>query len=233
MWIKTLGSGSTSLSRCADGSYVLGGCTINDGKFNALIIKTDIDGEMQWNRTFSADGGASIVGGGVVQTTDGGYAFAGRLTDLSTQSDFWLVKMDANGSPLWNRTIENPNWEETPSLIETRDGGFALVGFSGSPMITWGDFWLVKTDALGNVQWNKTYGTGHVAIPLCLVQASDGAYVMAGQAPLMGNPWLWLVKTDREQGLAWTDFSPERITIYGDETVWWDLVRVQICKARR
>jgi len=188
---------------------------------------------MQWNRTFSPDGDASIFGGVVVQTVDGDYAYAGQISDLSNNADFWLTKVDANGSPLWNRTIGTPNWEEPPRLIETKDGGFALVGFSGSPMITWGDFWLVKTDALGNVQWNKTYGTGHVAIPLCLVQASDGAYVMGGPAPFMGNPMLWLVKTDREQGLAWTDSPPDRITICGDEAVWWDLVRVRICKARR
>jgi hypothetical protein len=80
-----------------------------------------------------------------------------------------IVPVDA--SLLWSKTYGG---EKAYSLVATSDGGYALAGF------TYGDdFWLVKTDAFGNMEWNMTYGGEGVEWAESVIQTSDGGYALA------------------------------------------------------
>jgi hypothetical protein len=190
MWTKTYGTGNAaaySMVMTSDGGYALAG----DG----LLVKTDASGDMEWNETYL---GGLIYS--VVQTSDGGYALGGTAESLNGDYDFWLVKTDAQGIMLWNKTYGGPDNEAANSpnsLVETSDGGLALAGYT-SIFYEYSDFWLVKTDELGNMQWDQTYGEAGDEQIYSLVETSDGAYVLAGYktSTYAGLGDMWLIKTD-------------------------------------
>ena len=91
-------------------------------------------------------------------------------------------------------------------LVETSDGGFAIASNTHSFDAGNGDFWLIKTDALGNMEWNQTYGGTEVDHPYALVQTSDGGYALAGGTKSFGDIGsfnIWLVKTDEYGNMLW------------------------------
>ena len=94
-------------------------------------------------------------------------------------------------SSMWTRTYGGDDWDSLEAVIQTSDEGFALVGRTKSFGSGVYEFWVIKTDSLGNVQWNKTYGAGSA---MSIVQTSDGGYVIAGSK---------LVKTDSGGNVEW------------------------------
>jgi hypothetical protein len=104
----------------------------------------------------------------------------------------------------WDRTYGGTDGDVALSLIETSDGGFALAGETRS--FGFGaeffDFWLVKTDELGFIEWSRTYGGPERDSAESLVQTSDGGYALAGTTKSFGAGEydFWLVKTN-EQGI--------------------------------
>jgi hypothetical protein len=98
----------------------------------------------------------------------------------------------ASSSTGWKQTYGGADWDEVWSVIQTSDGGYALAGGTESFGSGGYEFWLVKTDSLGNVEWNRTYGYG---LALSVVQTADGGYALAGVDRL--------VKTDSEGNMEW------------------------------
>jgi hypothetical protein len=188
-----------SLVQTSDGGYALAGYTdsYGAGSSDFWLVKTDASGNTQWNKTYGGTGndGASSV----VQTGDGGYALAGYTYSLGAGYDFWLVKTDASGNTQWSKTYGGTNYDEASSLVQASDGGYAIAGKTFSYGDGVADFWLVKTDSSGNVQWNKTYGGTGSGWASSVVQASDGGYALAGWAVYD----FWLVKTDSAGNMQW------------------------------
>jgi hypothetical protein len=203
-WNKTYGSPyfadsePYSLIATSDGGYAMAGqiTTIDTYIGKACLVKTGASGNMEWNKTY----GGQFGGWGaysLVVTSDGGYALAGYSNPF--QYDFWLIKTDASGNMEWNQTYGDPDieagFEMAYSLVATSDGGYVLTGnadlFSEIPR----NSLLVKTDALGNMVWNKTYVDGNA---YSLIATSDGGYALAGytQSFGAGGDDFWLVKTD-------------------------------------
>jgi len=130
------------------------------------------------------------------------------LLASSTQSD-----VHASNSPnsetdvyvQWDRTYGGPAWDTTYSMIQTSDGGFAMAGTTESFGAGAYDFWLVKTDSSGIMQWNKTYGGAYSDIATRVIQASDGGYVLTGSTYSFGagSSDMWLVKTDSSGIMQW------------------------------
>ena len=187
-----------------------------------------------WTRTYG--GAITDYGYSVVQTADGGYAVAGYTLSIAEGRDFWLVKTDALGNHLWNQTYGGTGDDEAQSIIQTDDGGYAVAGYTYSFGAGNTDFWLIKTDALGNHLWNQTYGgTGHDTDTRSVVQTSDGGYVIAGNTASFGAGGhdFWLVRISTESGLAWTDSTADTITLYrGATDSYWNYVRVRIWKIK-
>jgi hypothetical protein len=165
------------------------------------LVKTDSSGNAIWNQTY---GGTNIeIAECMVQTSDGGYALTGYTypTEHSDLADFWLVKTDANGTEQWNQTYGGAKGDAAWSLIQTSDGGYALTGDTMSFGDWRGDAWLVKTDAVGNVQWDQIYGTNYETDSThWVVQTSDGGYALAGYADGFG----WFFKIDGSGNVQWS-----------------------------
>jgi hypothetical protein len=142
----------------------------------------------------------------VIETSDGGYALAGvyNYSWGTTIGDCWLVKTDSSGNMEWNQTYGGAAMDRACSLVNASYGGYALAGFTESFGAGASDFWLVKTDAYGNMEWNKTYGGTGNDCAYSLIATSDGGYALAGFTTSFGVGGVddfWLVKTD-EDGVA-------------------------------
>jgi len=154
---------------------------------------------MMWNRTYSE--GSKWDTYSLVVTSDGGYAIAGvSSSGGAVSADFLLIKTDAEGNMEWSRTYGGTSNDHAYSLVQTSDGGYALAGRTYSFDVGQGDFWLVKTDAEGNMEWNRTYGGKNIEIAHSLVEVSDGGYALAGKTTSFGagSSDFWLVKTDAQ-----------------------------------
>jgi hypothetical protein len=202
-WRRTYGGTASCVVQTVDGGYALAGCIRGNGGDSGdfWLVKTDATGNAQWTKTF---GGTKFdSANSLIQTSDGGYVMVGVTTSYGAGgSDFWLIKTDANGNHLWNRTYGGEDDDVAYSLVKTSDGGYAIVGGANYQYAYWNpipyDAWLVKTDASGIVQWNNTYGGAGEDIARSVIQTVDGGYAIAGRTQATGsnNYEFWLVKIE-------------------------------------
>jgi hypothetical protein len=209
-WNKTYGGNSYdtaySLIQTSDGGYAMAGITYSFGAGNddMWLVKTGSDGSMQWNKTFGGadrDNAASLL-----QTEDGGYVVVGHTMSFGSGGwDVWLIKTDSNGNMYWNQTYGGTAHDVALSIVRTSDGGYAIAGNTASFGAGDSDFWLVKTDVSGNMQWNRTYGGTNSESGQSLVLTSDGGYAIAGGTASFGagDNDFWLVKTDENGNMKW------------------------------
>ena len=111
-----------------------------------------------------------------------------------------IVSVEADSST-WNQTYGGPEVDWATSLITTSDGGYAITGVT----LSFGngqDVWLVKTDANGNVEWNKTYGGLDSDWAWSVIQTSDDGYAMLGITTQLDDDLL-LIKTDSSGNMEW------------------------------
>ena len=161
---------------------------------------------MIWSRTFGVQGDDRA--NSLAHTSDGGYILAGSsryYIDERRHFGARLVKTDANGNMQWQRTIGGKRFDEAHYAMHTSDGGYIIAGSTGSYGAGSDDFWLVKTDAEGIEQWNRTFGGEYADIASSVRQTSDGGYIMAGRTESYGAGFddFWLVKTDPEGTEQW------------------------------
>ncbi len=209
-WDKTFGGSdwdkAYSLVQTSDGGYALGGYTESKGAgdYDFWLVKTDARGNKQWDKTFG--GSLYDEAYSLVQTADGGYALGGYTLSKGAGSyGFWLVKTDANGNKIWDKTFGGSSEDLAWSLVQTADGGYALEGYTWSKGAGYYDFWLVKTDARGNKIWDKTFGGSNYDVANSLVQTADGGYALGGYtlSKGAGGRDFWLVKTDANGNKIW------------------------------
>jgi hypothetical protein len=156
-----------------------------------------------WAKTYGGTG--DDFGWSVIQTVDGGYAIVGYAGSYGAGNyDAYLVKTDANGNMLWNKTYGGAADDRTYSVIQTSDGGYALAGYTGSYGAGGYDVWLIKTDANGNAQWNRTYGGKDYDYAWSMIQTSDGSYAIAGYTGSGVSSYdVYFVKTDANGNMQW------------------------------
>jgi len=187
------------IQQASDGGYVvLSNCFSLTWGEGIIFFKTDSDGNLEWQKDY-APFGTRCRGYDFVETSDGGYMIAGLTSGFGAVGyDFWLVRTDANGNMLWNKTYGGAGTDIAYSLAKTSDGGFVMVGSTTSFGAGGSDLWLVKVDANGNLVWSKTYGGAGNDSGNCIVQTSDGGFVMVGSTTSFGagGSDLWLVKVD-------------------------------------
>jgi hypothetical protein len=124
------------------------------------------------------------------------------VTPLLTVPMFRSVWAEPLG---WSKTYGGIGSDSVYSLVQTGDGGYAMLGGTDSYGAGNGDFWLIKTDSFGNAQWNKTYGGANWDGALAVVQTGDGGYALAGSTLSYGagNNDFWLIKTDPSGNAQW------------------------------
>jgi hypothetical protein len=111
---------------------------------------------------------------------------------------FPIINAAGASLELWSQTYGGTRSDSAEAMVQTSDGGFALAGYTKSFGAGSYDFWLVKTDEYGNMEWNQTYGGTWIDIAYALVETSDGGYAIAGSTESFGagRRDFWLVKTD-------------------------------------
>ncbi len=210
-WNKTFGgenfAATYSVIQTSDGGYALAGYTSSSatGGRDFWLVKTDSSGNEEWSKTFGGSG--NDLGESVVQTSDGGYVIAGYTSSYGAgSSDFWLVKTDSSGNEEWSKTFGGGGQDEAYSVIQTSDGGYALAGYTGSYGAGEANYWLVKTDSSGNMEWSENFDGGYLDAAYSVIQTSDGGYALAGYAGAygIGNYDFWLVKTDSSGNEEWS-----------------------------
>ena len=185
-WNSLISGEVNSLVQTPDGGYALGG-TFNKG---VGIIKTDNMGNILWNQTYKyLSGGPALI-----VTGDGGFAMVS-----STGNACWLGKLNSNGDIKWNQTYANQNASEGVSVVQTIDGGYAILGLI-NPYKTNTSVWMIKTDASGKMLWNQTYTWDRALFePKSFIQITDGGYILA----TVLNGSLCVLKTDANGALVW------------------------------
>ena len=235
-----------SIEQTDDGGYIAGGysqsgiggnkTTANWGFTDYWILKLDSAGDKQWEKNFGGLDYDYLTA--AKQTPDGGYIISGYSASNAggdkTQAtfgghDYWLIKTDASGNKIWDQDYGGTNTDYCMSIVITSDNGFMIGGSTRSsvsgnksspnwdnfPPITY-DYWIVKTDSLGNKQWDKDFGGIDDDIFFNLMRTSDNLYLIGGTSlsipsgnktqPLWGalgsRDW-WVVKMDSSGNIFW------------------------------
>ncbi|MFX1510511.1 MAG: hypothetical protein ACFFBR_09420 [Promethearchaeota archaeon] len=205
------------------GGYVIVGGTLSSGitHTDLLLVGCDWNGNELWNQTIG--GPNDDVGYAIIECTGGGFAMTGySRSNPSGRSDAWLVRTTADGTHLWNRSFGGLDNDQGFDIIEVAAGGFALVGSTRSygsedPIthLQTYDIWLIRTDAMGNILWNRTYGQTGDDIGRTLVELSDGGFLLLGEinssfATLDHSgqyteyhPDAWLIRTNQMGEQIW------------------------------
>ena len=206
LWQKTFGRGSGhSVQQTSDGGYIIAGETDPFGdtsgdvylNYDVYLIKTDASGNKLWQETFGGED--SDFGRSVQQTGDGGYIVAGYTYSYGAgSSDVYLIKTDAFGNAQWQETFGGEDSDVGYSVQQTSDGGYIIVGDTRSYGAGWADIYLIKTDAFGNLEWQKTFGVDDIDegyegdAGYSVQQTSDGGYIVTGEY----SDDIYLLKTD-------------------------------------
>jgi tripartite motif-containing protein 71 len=155
----------------------------------------DVDTTATWAKTYGGQG--YDVALSARQTGDGGYIVAGESWSFHPLfSDAWVIKLDANGSIQWQKRYGGRLNDVIYSIEQTQDGGYIMAGETNAVLPFLGLFWVVKLDANGEGQWQKTYSQGWAH---SIQQTSEGGYVATGMN--MGKSWI--VKLDANGDIQW------------------------------
>ena len=239
-WIKTFGGSKNDVAKAVipttDGGFaVLGHTQSNDGdllgkpdeSFDVWLLKFDASGNIRWNKTYGGSG--DDRGKSLLEKQAGGFVVLGykEITvtgDVSNtlSSNIWLASLDASGSVLWEKTFGYSGNDYGTHLIQTADGGYLMVGVldvtaSGGlgnrsmQRHAGGDYWAIKLNASGNVEWQNYYGGGFTDTPYDVTVTPDGGYIIIGSSDSnetdisnnRGSYDFWVVKISDKGDLLW------------------------------
>lgn len=179
------------------------------GQVTMKIIKNNSDEVIspqfndRWMKTYdlnNVDGASSVL-----QTPDGGYIILGATVQSHSDTDIWLIKTDSQGNMIWDKIIGG-EWRDYPQMLkQTSDGGYIITGSTMSYGVGDYDVWLIKTDANGTEQWNKTFGDIDPQYGNDIEQTNDGGYIIVGQKGVSDAQKVdaWLIKTDEFGNMVW------------------------------
>ena len=162
LWEKTFGGsdndGAWSIQQTNDGGYVVAGYTssFGAGSYDVYVLKLDTSGKEVWSKTFG--GSSDDLAWSIQQTNDGGYIVAGYTKSFGAGSeDVYILKLDANGNKLWEKTFGGSYDERAYCIQQTRDGRYIVAGYTSSFGVGNYDVYIIKMDANGNT---GAYPTG-------------------------------------------------------------------------
>lgn len=169
----------------------------------AAFIFCDLNAQTFFKKTLG--GPNSDRGYSVRQTTDGGYIVAGtKEQGVASPTDVYLIKTDANGNEVWSKTFGGAEGDEVNAVQQTSDGGYILVGWTGSFGAVYNDIYLLKTDANGDTVWTKVYRKGNDSGGISVQQTIDGGYIIAGFTDFNSHYDAYVIKTNAAGDTDWT-----------------------------
>jgi len=197
-----------------DSGYIaVGFSTEYFGPFNLYIIRADKAGNKLWQQRLEFDS-VECSASSVISLPDNTYMVAGSYwiyeydassgNNVRTNRFGYLLRYDSNGDTLWTKkygtvtgTVTNPDYEGFRKIIKTAEGGFAMAGYTGYNNGYGIGMYLVKTDSVGNKQWEKIYGGSKNDEAFDILQMPDGGYFLFGLTDSYASYRQWyLVRTD-------------------------------------
>jgi hypothetical protein len=224
------GDVANAIQQTADGGFIVTGTVYsNDGDVlgfqgtgDAWLIKLNPLGSIEWQKCLG--GSLNEWGYSVCQTNDGGYILAGvtRSNDGDVSGnhgneDFWVVKLNSTGNIEWQKCLGGSEFEDAYSIEQTNDGGYIVTGVTGSNngdvqgLNGTNDFWVVKLNSVGNVEWQKCVGGYFNDWAHSIKQTIDGGYIVSGvtnsnNGDVIGNNGSddsWIVKLNSTGNIEW------------------------------
>ncbi len=207
-WNKTWGGAgedaTSSIIQTSDGGYAITGETHSYGAGNSdvFIVKYASDGTLSWNKTWG--GAGEDIGFSIIQTSDGGYAIAGKTHSYGADDgDAFIAKYTSDGTLSWNKTWVGVGYDTANSIIQTSDGGYAINGTTTSYGSGSFDTFIAKYTSDGTLSWNKTWGGADFDNAKSIIQTSDGGYAIAGGTYASGNYDTFIAKYTSDGTLSW------------------------------
>lgn len=241
-WQNTIGGSSydflRSINQTTDGGYILGGYSSSDisgdktensvgSSSDFWIVKVDSSGEIEWDNTIFANATDELFS--IEQTSDGGYILGGtsssdngpEKTENAYGDDYWVIKLDVAGDIEWQNTIRGSGEDWLRTIKQTADGGYIIGGSSYSDISGdksentngFSDYWVVKINASGDIEWQNTLGGSSYEYLLAVQQTSDGGYILGGSSnsgisgdkteSLTGLSDSWIIKLDAFGEIEW------------------------------
>lgn len=205
-WQRLLGGSGVdeghTIKQTSDGGFIIAAeSNSNDGDItghhggvyprDAWIIKLSSIGNIQWQKSIGGDGDDTAYS--IQQTSDGGYIFSGYSNsnngDLTLNYggyDFLIVKLNSAGTIVWQKTFGGSDYDYSESIQQTSDGGYIVAGatnsYNGDVTSNQGsgDWWIIKLNANGALQWQKSFGGTNFDVAHSIKQTLDGGYIVAG-----------------------------------------------------
>lgn len=208
-WQKSYGGSEDddlfAIEKTFDNGLVVAGYTFSDngnvvgnnGNSDEWILKLNPSGTIAWKTCL----GGSLIdyATDIKQTPDSGFVVVGLAYSADSDftvsyggGDYSLLKLDADGNFLWHKNFGGTGTDYCQSVEVTSDGGYLLSGYTNSTdhdvSFNHGyyDTWLVKTDAEGNIQWQKSYGGSNMEYNFDVLETTDGDFFVTG-ASLSNN----------------------------------------------
>jgi IPT/TIG domain-containing protein len=232
-WQKVLGGSgddfASSIVALADGGCVVAGYTTsndgdvagNHGSNDYWIIKLNAAGNVVWKSILGGSG--SDVTTSIVATATG-YAVAGYTSSTDGNvsgnhgnNDYWVVWLDVNGALIRQKTYGGTVSDQAWSITSTQEGGYLVAGkassTNGDVTANHGsyDFWVLKLNAAGDIEWQKSLGGSRSETARSIIAASDGSSIVAGYSTSIdgdvtgshGSTDMWVVKLNANGTIAW------------------------------
>lgn len=167
--------------------------TGNNGSYDFWILKVSESGALIWEKSF---GGSQIdEARGIAMASDGNYVIVGDTrsndTDVSKNNgaaDLWIIKIAPDGNLIWEKSFGGNNFDVGRSINKTEDNGFIIAGNSisanGDVTTNQGqnDAWVLKIDANGNLEWQKTIGGSDFDFAYDAVELDDETIIVVGES---------------------------------------------------
>ena len=205
----------------------------NHGSFDYWVVKLNSAGSIVWQR--SLGGSSGDYASSIQRTTDGGFIVAGVSYSndgnvsghhgSTDYADYWVVKLDSVGEIVWQKSLGGSGSDEAYSIQQTADGGFIVAGVSTSNdgdvsghhpgghydsdsiWYEYPDYWVVKLNSAGNIEWQTSLGGSIDDYAFSIQQTADGGFIVAGESKsndgdVSGNHCdsdYWVVKLSPEK----------------------------------
>ena len=195
-----------SIIETLDGGYLI--CA-NLAGFDGIstethLIKTDFNGTLEWEQVITNSFALRLPS--LALSANGGYIICGNKNN-GNDFDIHLVKTDDNGNQQWTQTFGGISYNEAYDIKSTLDGGYIICGETSSIGFGEEDAFLIKTDNLGNKEWENTYGGSIEDGGQSVIQTNDGGFALCGfttsLSTTVGEGDVYLVKTNNNGAEQW------------------------------
>jgi len=218
IWQNSYNFWDAAIQQILGGGYIVTGSigSLGGDDHDIAVTELDSNGAVIWQKTYGGSGHdgprVALITVPITQTTDGGYIFAtGTLSFGAGDEDAWVVKLDSEGTIVWQKTYGGIEIDAAFSIQESSAGGYIVAGTTYSFGAGEDDAWILRLDSAGNVIWQKVYGGYSFEVANSIQQTTDGSYVFVGTGFSFSNTdGLWVVKLDSLGNIIWQNSYTEK-----------------------